>query len=304
MPLANFGVLIVLIALLFGFLGIISPKLAIFWGNSKTRGKVLLYYGLLAVTGFVVVVAFGKPSEQKDTKTDPQVAVAVSTKETLKLVSEEELQAKNKADAEKALAEQVAKEAENQKIISEIKQSSFDTSLASRMQATGKLANEQAVIEYYKAAKKKSREIMAEVEHVQVSIKEQEATVAALTGEQSRYVSEVKEHLNAQLINKAADTIFGSKVESDLIISNRKIDKIFKDDFDIRTIKVYAFFSEPLFDLPIQVEVFEINQLKPDNKEVLRVNSNYGGLKLTKIEFFPRKSYKKGTVMDSKVFDF
>lgn len=83
-------ILILLILSLVGLVvGLISPKLAIRWGSRRTRGRVLLTYGLAAVVFFILFGITAPPTQQPAIPPEPEVAqeVEAGTEE----VAEEEV---------------------------------------------------------------------------------------------------------------------------------------------------------------------------------------------------------------------
>lgn len=65
---AVMGALLLLIALIGLLLGLIKPSIVIWWGSNKTRGKVLLTYGLVLIAS-IVFAAIGAPSDLEAGKT-------------------------------------------------------------------------------------------------------------------------------------------------------------------------------------------------------------------------------------------
>ncbi len=67
-------ILLLLILSLVGLVvGLISPKLAIRWGSRRTRGRVLLTYGLAAVVFFILFGIIAPPTQQPAVPPEPEV---------------------------------------------------------------------------------------------------------------------------------------------------------------------------------------------------------------------------------------
>jgi hypothetical protein len=111
------GVLFTVLCVIAGLallLGLISPKLVIYWGakEKKKRGRVLLYYGI----AFVVCLVFAIVLTPTTPLTPEQKAAQLAAQQKQELAdqaakkqSDEAAAAKAKSDAEKAAADEAAK---------------------------------------------------------------------------------------------------------------------------------------------------------------------------------------------------